>query len=141
MADDHPQHVIEIVRHAARQTPDGLHFLCLLQLRLQVHPFLLLLPAHGDVASDSQYAHEASIRIEHRGLDGFEKLLVAIGGEGDLLLVHPRTAGGHCGSVIGAEEIRQFPVKECVVRLTDDVVFRRANKALEPCIAGKIDTL
>ena len=39
MADDHTQHVVEVVRHSSRQPADGFHFLRLEQLSLELRLF------------------------------------------------------------------------------------------------------
>ena len=53
IADDHAQHVVEIMRHAAGQIADGLHLLRLVELRLQLGPLDLLAVLRGEVAQDA----------------------------------------------------------------------------------------
>ncbi len=53
IAEDGPEDVVEIVGDAAGQGADGLHFLGLLQLRLEFFPFVFSLLALGDVGKDA----------------------------------------------------------------------------------------
>ena len=53
IADDDAEHVVEVMRHAAGQISDGLHFLSLVELRLQLGPLGLLPVLSGEVAQDA----------------------------------------------------------------------------------------
>ena len=53
IANDHAEHVVEIMRHAACQIADGLHLLSLMELRLQLGPLDLLAVLNGEVAQDA----------------------------------------------------------------------------------------
>ena len=56
VAEDHAQHVVEVMGHAAGQPPDRFHLLGLEQLRLQFLPLLLGPLAFGNIAGDPQDA-------------------------------------------------------------------------------------
>jgi hypothetical protein len=60
VADDHRQHVVEVMGHTPGQVADGFHLLCHLQLLLEHGPGSLGLLAQGDVA-DRHAAHERSV--------------------------------------------------------------------------------
>ena len=66
MPQDHAQHVVEVVRDAARQAADRLHPLRLLELVLQPAPLPLGLRTIGDVLDEAHEPTPRRVVLGHR---------------------------------------------------------------------------
>ena len=66
VADDHAQHVVEIVGHATGQTAHGLHFLRVQQLGFEPAVFFLQAQLLRDVALRGHVVDNGAVRVEYR---------------------------------------------------------------------------
>ncbi len=97
--------------------------------------------AFGDVAADAQHADEPPLGVEHRGLDGFQQLPVAVVGEGHLFFVDRGLVGGDGRAILRAEKVGQLPIHEIVIGLAQDLRLPGPVKPLETGVAGQEDAL
>jgi hypothetical protein len=116
---------------------DGIQFLPDAPLAFEerfFHPLAL-----GDIPAYTQDPDEEAPAVEHGRLDRLEEGALPVVGEGDPLLVDARPAELYCRAILADEEVGQLLLQEVVVAFADDLVFRRAEEALEGVVAGEID--
>ena len=108
------------------------------ELLLQFFQCQLRLVERGNVTRHAEHADQAAVIIDHRRLDRVEQRAMTIVGEDHPFIVGARAAGGHCGAVLGAKGIGQFPFDKRVVGLADDVGLGRAKQIREAPVAAQI---
>ena len=101
----------------------------------------LMTPVLSDVAGDAQHADELPFGVEHRGLDGFHQLPVAVVGENQLFFVDGGLAGGDGRAILRAEKVGQLPIHEIVIGLAPDLRLPGPVKPLETGVTGQVDAL
>ena len=91
------QIVSPFVDHALQQLPVHLQF------RLAFAQRFLNTPSPGDIPGNAENADRVALVVTHRCLDGFEQPVIAVGGEGDPLLVDARTPRLDRGAIVCTE--------------------------------------
>ena len=124
-----PDHVRHVVAHQAqhrRQMPRTLF--------VGVRAFLGQL-AFGNVMTDAEHADQTTVAVVHRRFCRFEKLGVAVIGEGDPLLVAAGVAAGNCLAILLTEKVCSLLVDKIIIGSPDDLVFRCAEVVFETFVA------
>ena len=124
VGDDSAEHVVEVVRDAARKASDRLHLLGLLQPLLQLHPLRLGRLALGDVLHHAEHAPgTAGLVARHSGALLYDPQL-AVGTHQTAFDVEARTAFDsrrkhlrHACAVVRMDEVAQpsLPMRQAPV--------------------------
>ena len=133
--EDHPQHVVEVVGHAAGQAAHRLHLLGLLELGLEFLPLRLGLFALGDVAGVDHHPVQAWVVLQvvaDRLDDPIGTILVpdahlrrSIDQAESLQAKGDRLRFG--GQVVGVDEIRDVPTTDLLRLESQHPLHRRAD--------------
>ena len=73
VSEDRAEHVVGIMRHAAREAAHRLHLLCLLESSLEGDPRFFRAFARGDVARDPEHPRHRAVGVAQRSLRAKER--------------------------------------------------------------------